>query len=213
LDSQRHQNNSSTKPTPLEVLARTCIRDHLDQQSPAPLIKLSSLFMCYVARQICVLAAKGESGIESCNLIIRAITDEPQDGPFGFVNLREGFAKIQHWQETNPIPGEAGPNESNMSNLGPDAASSLAGEYDWSSESVLTSRVVFLTENDMLFGMAPKQTQVGDELWVLNGAKAPYMLRRTAVGRYLVVGSVYVYGMMHGEANESIACSQHVILS
>jgi hypothetical protein len=49
-------------------------------------------------------------------------------------------------------------------------------------------------------GMGPVSAAVGDEIWVLRGARVPFVLRPRAGGDYQVIGEAYVHGIMHGEA-------------
>ena len=44
-----------------------------------------------------------------------------------------------------------------------------------------------------------------DEVWVLNGAKTPVVLRKMGERRYEFLGEAYVHGMMHGEALEKVS--------
>lgn len=50
------------------------------------------------------------------------------------------------------------------------------------------------------FGLALVMTQPGDEVWLLQCAKVPFVLRPREDGRYYLVGEAYVHGLMHGEA-------------
>jgi len=60
---------------------------------------------------------------------------------------------------------------------------------------------MFRTPNNYL-GMGPISSQVGDEIWVLKGSRAPFILRRKGTGQYQLIGEAYVHGIMHGEAVE-----------
>lgn len=40
----------------------------------------------------------------------------------------------------------------------------------------------------------------GDSVWVVPGVNGPLILRRTAAGRFRLVGEAYVDGIMHGGA-------------
>ncbi|KAH8674262.1 hypothetical protein BX600DRAFT_457272 [Xylariales sp. PMI_506] len=67
---------------------------------------------------------------------------------------------------------------------------------------VTEGRLLFYTDRGM-FGLGPKSTnleaQCTDEIWILNGAKVPFILRWDAGMRYKIVGEAYVHGVMHGE--------------
>lgn len=66
--------------------------------------------------------------------------------------------------------------------------------------SSTTGRRFFLTEGG-LFGIGPEQTCVGDEIWLIKGAHAPFLLGNSE-GRLTMKGDVYVNGIMDGEATE-----------
>ncbi|KAK0609423.1 heterokaryon incompatibility protein-domain-containing protein [Immersiella caudata] len=57
----------------------------------------------------------------------------------------------------------------------------------------------FRTPNHYL-GMGPVSSQVGDEVWILKGARTPFILRRKGPDQYQLIGEAYVHGIMHGEA-------------
>jgi len=67
---------------------------------------------------------------------------------------------------------------------------------------VKAGRTMFRTKTNLL-GMGPLSTQEGDEVWVLMGAKVPFVLRPVDNGkapkRYKLVGEAYVHGYMDGE--------------
>lgn len=59
-------------------------------------------------------------------------------------------------------------------------------------------RRFFITQNNYV-GLAPAESRVGDEVFVLLGVSVPFILRPED-NHYLVVGEAYVHGLMHGEA-------------
>jgi hypothetical protein len=62
------------------------------------------------------------------------------------------------------------------------------------------SRVLFLTKNGRM-GLGHGLTSVGDRIYVLKGAKVPFILRECEEkGRYKIVSEAYVHGIMRGEA-------------
>ncbi|PVH96903.1 HET-domain-containing protein [Periconia macrospinosa] len=61
----------------------------------------------------------------------------------------------------------------------------------------------FFVTNDGHFGLAPPGTQKGDVICVLFGCEMPLIVR-PMVDTYLLVGSCYIYGMMHGEMLERV---------
>lgn len=63
-------------------------------------------------------------------------------------------------------------------------------------------RRLFCTEEGRL-GLGPKpvgqEAGCTDEVWILHGAKVPFILRREEGDRYRIVGETYVHGIMYGE--------------
>jgi Heterokaryon incompatibility protein (HET) len=63
-------------------------------------------------------------------------------------------------------------------------------------------RRLFCT-NDGLLGLGPRSIGEEDrqiyEVWILKGAKVPYILSKLEGGRYRLIGEAYVHGIMHGE--------------
>lgn len=63
----------------------------------------------------------------------------------------------------------------------------------------LDSRRIFTTVEDRL-GMGPHSLEEGDEVWVLKGAKVPFVLRKLGNGNFVLIGEAFIFGAMHGEA-------------
>jgi hypothetical protein len=71
---------------------------------------------------------------------------------------------------------------------------------------VLPNHAFFLTKMGYI-GVGPPDTQVGDQVWILNGGRLPFVLREkeskkyTCNGslRFSLVGDAYVHGIMDGE--------------
>jgi hypothetical protein len=68
----------------------------------------------------------------------------------------------------------------------------------------LESRRMFVTRNGRM-GMGPQSLEEGDEIWVLDGANVPFVLKRLNEETFQLVGEVFVFGAMHGEAVKDIA--------
>jgi hypothetical protein len=60
-------------------------------------------------------------------------------------------------------------------------------------------RLLFVTFNQQ-HGKGPSSTRCGDEVWLLGGAKVPYILRPLGDSEYELVGEAYIHGIMQGEA-------------
>lgn len=78
---------------------------------------------------------------------------------------------------------------------------------DWVASESFAYRRVWLVYPRRAFvdnagrpGLAPKAVLAGDQLVVFAGAPAPFVVRRRGDGRFTMLGSVYVYGRMDGEA-------------
>ncbi|KAI5924089.1 HET-domain-containing protein [Camillea tinctor] len=86
-------------------------------------------------------------------------------------------------------------------------------KYDEPFFRVFDSHIGFLASGRKLFiskkgylGLAPEDSQQGDEIWVLNGGRVPLVLRpvgkileRHSRSEYIFVGDSYVHGIMDGE--------------
>ncbi|KAF2188541.1 hypothetical protein K469DRAFT_517281, partial [Zopfia rhizophila CBS 207.26] len=59
-------------------------------------------------------------------------------------------------------------------------------------------RRLFLTRRGYL-SLGPKSAQEGDQVWLIHGYNAPFVLRQVQDG-YELVGESYVHGIMCGEA-------------
>lgn len=60
------------------------------------------------------------------------------------------------------------------------------------------SRRLFLTKARR-FGISHNTLKIGDVVWLLAGAKTPFVLRPRQDGTYELIGEAYVDGMMFGE--------------
>jgi hypothetical protein len=61
------------------------------------------------------------------------------------------------------------------------------------------ARLFFTTASGNL-GHGPEKSMPGDEIWLVQGARVPFVLRKqTSISGYRIVGDAYVHGFMHGE--------------
>lgn len=69
---------------------------------------------------------------------------------------------------------------------------------------VLPGRHLFLTEDKHLLGLCPKESQPGDEVYILQGGLTPFILRPVTQAAckktFQLVGEAYVHGYMYGKA-------------
>lgn len=75
----------------------------------------------------------------------------------------------------------------------------------------LGTRRLFRTEGGLL-GIGPLEINMGDEVWILAGAKTPLVLRDGSPGRKKLLGEAYVHGLMHGEVLDTGLDLVNVIL-
>ena len=58
----------------------------------------------------------------------------------------------------------------------------------------------FFRTSDGRFGVGPRGLTVSDEVWLLEGGKTPFILRREPDGHsHRIIGEAYIHGVMHGE--------------
>ncbi|KXH45136.1 hypothetical protein CSIM01_01265 [Colletotrichum simmondsii] len=63
-----------------------------------------------------------------------------------------------------------------------------------------------LAKGGKYVAMVPEGSEAGDEVWVMKGCNAPFVLRKSGEreGMRRIVGAAYVYGIMDGEAVEGV---------
>lgn len=71
----------------------------------------------------------------------------------------------------------------------------------------LESRRMFVTKEGRL-GLGPQTLEEQHEIWVLQGANVPFVLRRLGEGHFELVGEAFVFGAMHGEAVKDVEGDQ-----
>lgn len=69
-------------------------------------------------------------------------------------------------------------------------------------------RRLFMTGSG-LFGLGSmslgQDSNSKDEVWILMGARVPFILRKVEGNRYKIVGEAYVHGIMYGEGYDYYA--------
>lgn len=63
----------------------------------------------------------------------------------------------------------------------------------------------FMTSSGHM-GMGPQDIAYGDEIVILLGARAPFVLRRVNDFDYCLIGECYIHGIMYGEALDEASC-------
>jgi hypothetical protein len=67
--------------------------------------------------------------------------------------------------------------------------------FDRAVETIHSGRCVFVTSEGHI-GLGPKFLEPQDDIWILHGARVPFILRKPS---NKLVGEAYVHGIMHGE--------------
>ena len=74
--------------------------------------------------------------------------------------------------------------------------------FEKNMRNATEGRKLFMTESG-LFGLGPKSlgqdASSKDEVWILMGARVPFILHHVEGSKYRVVGEAYVHGIMYGE--------------
>ncbi|KAH7361169.1 heterokaryon incompatibility protein-domain-containing protein [Pyrenochaeta sp. MPI-SDFR-AT-0127] len=60
----------------------------------------------------------------------------------------------------------------------------------------------FVRSENAHMGLAPCSVKPEDEIWILQGAKIPFVLRRHHDDSYMLIGEAYIHGIMNGELFE-----------
>ena len=63
----------------------------------------------------------------------------------------------------------------------------------------------FATSQNRHLGVGHRSIRAGDQIWLLNGAQAPFILRPKSNGNFEHLGEAYVQGIMLGEARRENA--------
>lgn len=80
----------------------------------------------------------------------------------------------------------------------------------------MVDRKVLFTTSGGQMGLSWPVLEIGDEVWILDGGNTPFLLRKPPNSNCHehrnLVGDVYLYGVMHGEALQEARTSESVIL-
>jgi Heterokaryon incompatibility protein (HET) len=91
-----------------------------------------------------------------------------------------------------------------IGNEGMDSRVARTLAFEMASSAIMASRRLFVTESNDLgtkyLGIGAQSAQVGDQVWILPGARVPFILRPCQNGWYQLVGEAYVHSIMEGEA-------------
>ncbi|KAF5624494.1 heterokaryon incompatibility (het-6OR allele) [Fusarium sp. NRRL 52700] len=115
--------------------------------------------------------------------------------------IRESFpapAVEEDEQDKDPLGGKY--KRPSMQRLTPLGRRKLRN-FEKHMRSATQGRKLFMTESGLL-GLGPKtlgQSSSKDEVWILMGARVPFILHHVEGSKYRVVGEAYVHGVMYGE--------------
>jgi hypothetical protein len=88
--------------------------------------------------------------------------------------------------------------EANLPPAGQVAFAPFCAEFVRQAKATVGRRHLVRT-NGKLIGVAPLDSRLGDEVWILAGASTPFVLRPLENGHRQLIGNAYIHGMMHSE--------------
>ncbi|KLO94933.1 heterokaryon incompatibility protein (het-6OR allele) [Fusarium fujikuroi] len=115
--------------------------------------------------------------------------------------ISEGFrapSVVKDDQDKDPLGGKY--KRPSMQRLTPLGRRKLRN-FEKQMRNATQGRKLFMTESGLL-GLGPKtlgQSSSKDEVWILMGARVPFILHHIEGSKYRVVGEAYVHGVMYGE--------------
>ncbi|KAF2471045.1 uncharacterized protein BDR25DRAFT_29912 [Lindgomyces ingoldianus] len=187
--SLREDNKS---PSRVEVLWRTLTTNTYNKQCPAP-SSTGTLFIDYILNlqirhRLTPWSSADEFQPHHSPLSESIYPEwstllclEPLNSPYSFSVYKERLSTVV---------------ESMFSGAySPIGLAQLQHEFDQCGGK---KRRLFRTQHNYL-GTGPRSLREGDEVWVLDGASVPFILRRSPTGNYKLIGEAYVHGVMHGE--------------
>ncbi|KAL8829021.1 MAG: hypothetical protein Q9170_006349 [Blastenia crenularia] len=189
----------------LEALWRTIVTDQTRNDHPAP-TKVGSLLFQYLRAlfrhaiflQLVTSAENAKEGEQiqttlesSPNVDKLAKSDPSEQMPAMYGDLQSAVERMQEGLNFNEIIEIE------------DATYRKSVDAFYPYMNIPLRMRLFRTENSRL-GMGPRSVSEGDEAWVFQGARVPFVLRpNLETGRYKLIGQAYVHGMMQGEAIDS----------
>ncbi|EQB46392.1 hypothetical protein CGLO_14553 [Colletotrichum gloeosporioides Cg-14] len=154
----------------------------------------------------------GESGLEA---VLRTLTffraeAEEEEIPMATLKLAYRFCTAVEEDDLDPERAERDVLRREIELAGRSAEE--ANEALVAAAQILINRVfttrsaldLVLAKGEKYVAMVPDGCEAGDEVWVMKGCNAPFVLRKSAEreGLRRIVGTAYVHGIMDGEAVE-----------
>ena len=198
---------STTREGLHTILSRTLIADGFRAYNMNPQYDLQAAFdrwlfcqTCYaVARSNIQLAKSFISSVEDNLAKVKETLNVPGSIELFKVSLSSGRSQCDSWEKV--AIGARGRAHSRRHAHYRDT---VKDEYTKQWEFATENRCIFRTERGYL-GLGLKTLRAGDRIYILHGAKAPYVFRHRNNDPEDVVeleGEAYVHGIMYGEALE-----------
>ncbi|KAF5855943.1 hypothetical protein ETB97_008167 [Aspergillus alliaceus] len=112
--------------------------------------------------------------------VLGVVEDSSWTPTIGEIERAYNSSRWQTWDESSTLPGDG-------------------IEFHGVLRSKHGRRRLFVTERRYL-GLGPASMVEGDEVWVIPGAGATFVLRPLEDGAFALIGEAYVHGVMNGEA-------------
>ncbi|KAB8236834.1 Ankyrin and HET domain protein [Aspergillus alliaceus] len=112
--------------------------------------------------------------------VLGVVEDSSWTPTIGEIERAYNSSRWQTWDESSTLPGDG-------------------IEFHGALRSKHGRRRLFVTERRYL-GLGPASMVEGDEVWVIPGAGATFVLRPLEDGAFALIGEAYVHGVMNGEA-------------
>ncbi|TDZ30880.1 Heterokaryon incompatibility protein 6, OR allele [Colletotrichum spinosum] len=152
----------------------------------------------------------GETGLEAVLRTLTFFRDESEDEegiPMSTLKLAYRFCTAVEGDDLDPERAERDVlrKEIQMSGVSADEANeALVAAAQILINRIFTTRSTLdlvLARGEKYVGMVPDGSEVGDEVWIVKGCSAPFVLRKSAEreGMMRIVGTAYVHGVMEGE--------------
>ena len=194
-----------------EVLWRTLIADQAQGECPAPHSTGAAFFEHMLMHNSMAMLnsekahqSKGLEGFAPLARLAASTAEAAKVIPSGgqILQRRNIYAEIQALtQKRNGRNGLSPEQEEHLQKRVRDVLSEEAKAVPFArqlatlfvSKRIVTTRAGFI-------GAVPTSSRIGDAVFVLPGARVPFILRKRDDGTYRLLGECYVHGIMQGEA-------------
>jgi hypothetical protein len=207
-----HRWENESRTYPLEILARALIVDLLPFHDSKLCMPAFYYFLLGLLAQIYAR-------------IVRR-SESPDNAQIQSECLSRFMTFLENWRQILDGPNISIPGYEHISELG-DAFVTAGYESDFQDDAtcealfpmegrdyrstltfVRTGRCLFRTKRGCL-GFSWNSAQIGDEVWLLESAMIPFILRREPDAKsHNIVGEAYIQGIMHGEVFDLFSISR-----